>query len=395
MLITTTGKTGTGANLQQKLVAMHHLDAPYRPSDFIQRIGRMIRQGNEYAKAWAEALKKGEQMREFYAENQFYIVEDTLDARLFEILENKARAFGDFFKGVDIDLEVDTKAMVDYGILKAEASGNKNELEFYKVQHELKNLEARKQINLEEFMGKSKKIQELEARKNLLQGELEMLQVFKPSAESSEVEFMGKIYSFDFSKSQDKPNTLIFDDEKLKNDLQNLRDIMNKNKKEILEPLISGKQNFLHIYSYGGADLVVVRSNLDDEVSFCFEKDGQRLYIDARRKLSNFSPSDTLNFIKTLHNNAKRNGEINRELVEIRALIKRTEALTAEFAEQDKINALEAYLNDLAKAIQDGHKEPIAKPAEVAKFFGIGSAISLGAYASLYAQNGDFYEYKS
>ena len=394
VLITTTAKTGTGANLQQKLVAMHHLDAPYRPSDFIQRIGRMIRQGNEYAIKWANALKSGEKAREFYAENLFYIVEDTLDSRLFEILENKARAFGDFFKGADIDLEVDVKAMVDYGILKAEASGNKNELEFYKVQNELKNLNSRKQINLEEFMNKGKKIQELEAKKNLLEAELEMIQVFKQSADSSDVEFMGKTYSFDFSKSQDKPNTLAFDDDKLKNDLQNLRDIMNKNKKEILEPMLTGKQNFLHLYSYGGADLVVVKDNITDEVGFCFEKDGKRLFIDARRQLASFSPSDTLNFIKTLHTKAKSAGAINKELVENRVMIKRTQELSAEFAEQDKIDALESYLNTLADAIAKNHKDPIEKPAEVAKFFSLGGAIGLGLYTTLYTQDGDFYEYK-
>mgnify|MGYP003305618997 CR=1 FL=1 len=47
MLIGSTFKLGTGVNVQDKLIALHHLDIPWRPSDIIQREGRIIRQGNE------------------------------------------------------------------------------------------------------------------------------------------------------------------------------------------------------------------------------------------------------------------------------------------------------------------------------------------------------------
>lgn len=46
LIIGSTGKLGTGVNIQRSLIAMHHLDAPYRPSDIEQRNGRGIRQGN-------------------------------------------------------------------------------------------------------------------------------------------------------------------------------------------------------------------------------------------------------------------------------------------------------------------------------------------------------------
>ena len=48
VLMGSTSKMGAGTNVQNKLVALHHLDAPWRPSDLEQREGRIIRQGNEF-----------------------------------------------------------------------------------------------------------------------------------------------------------------------------------------------------------------------------------------------------------------------------------------------------------------------------------------------------------
>ncbi len=48
VLIGSTAKMGTGMNVQDKLIAMHHLDAPWRPADVEQRQGRILRQGNSF-----------------------------------------------------------------------------------------------------------------------------------------------------------------------------------------------------------------------------------------------------------------------------------------------------------------------------------------------------------
>ncbi|MDR9824050.1 helicase C-terminal domain-containing protein, partial [Vibrio sp. FNV 38] len=47
ILVGSTGKVGTGTNIQDKLIAAHHVDCPWRPSDIEQRDGRIVRQGNE------------------------------------------------------------------------------------------------------------------------------------------------------------------------------------------------------------------------------------------------------------------------------------------------------------------------------------------------------------
>ena len=77
ILMGSTEKMGTGMNVQNKLVALHHLDVPWRPSDLIQRDGRILRQGNEN--------------EEISILN--YITENPFDAYLWQIFEQKQRYF--------------------------------------------------------------------------------------------------------------------------------------------------------------------------------------------------------------------------------------------------------------------------------------------------------------
>ncbi len=83
VLIGSTSKMGTGMNVQDKLIALHHLDIPWRPSDLIQRNGRIIRQGNE-----------NEEVEVFN-----YITEDTFDSYLWQILEQKQRYISQIMSG--------------------------------------------------------------------------------------------------------------------------------------------------------------------------------------------------------------------------------------------------------------------------------------------------------
>lgn len=75
VLIGSTFKMGAGTNVQQKLVALHHLDIPWRPSDIEQREGRMIRQGNENSNV------------EVYR----YVTKGTFDAYMWQTIENKQK----------------------------------------------------------------------------------------------------------------------------------------------------------------------------------------------------------------------------------------------------------------------------------------------------------------
>ncbi len=66
---------GTGTNIQDRLVALHHVDCPWRPSDLEQREGRILRQGN-----------MNEEVNIYR-----YVTKDTFDAYLWQIVEQKQR----------------------------------------------------------------------------------------------------------------------------------------------------------------------------------------------------------------------------------------------------------------------------------------------------------------
>ena len=80
ILIGSTSKLGTGVNVQERLVAIHHLDIPWKPSDIVQREGRMIRQGNMNGRVFRFR----------------YITAGTFDAYSWQLLENKQRFISQF-----------------------------------------------------------------------------------------------------------------------------------------------------------------------------------------------------------------------------------------------------------------------------------------------------------
>ena len=78
VLIGSTGKMGTGTNVQKRLIAMHHMDAPWRPADIEQREGRIIRQGNENKNV------------KIYR----YLKEGTFDSYMWQVLKQKQSYIG-------------------------------------------------------------------------------------------------------------------------------------------------------------------------------------------------------------------------------------------------------------------------------------------------------------
>ena len=110
VLIGSTEKCGAGTNVQKRLVALHHLDTPYRPSDMEQREGRIIRQGNT-----------NEKVQIFT-----YVTERTFDSYSYQILENKQRFISQINKG---DLTVREAEDIDettlsYAEIKAITAAN-------------------------------------------------------------------------------------------------------------------------------------------------------------------------------------------------------------------------------------------------------------------------------
>ena len=110
ILFGSTQKMGSGTNVQDRLVALHHLDAPWRPADVEQREGRILRQGNLNAEV--QVFR--------------YVTEQSFDAYSWQTLETKARFIAQVMTG-ESDLrrieDIDGAALT-YSEVKAIASGN-------------------------------------------------------------------------------------------------------------------------------------------------------------------------------------------------------------------------------------------------------------------------------
>ena len=110
VLMGSTQKMGAGTNVQDRLIALHDLDCPWRPSDLQQRLGRIVRQGNE-----------NEEVEIFR-----YVTEGTFDAYLYQLVENKQKFIAQIMTSkapVRVADDVDETAL-SYSEIKALATGN-------------------------------------------------------------------------------------------------------------------------------------------------------------------------------------------------------------------------------------------------------------------------------
>ncbi|MBF4253477.1 helicase, partial [Vibrio anguillarum] len=120
VLIGSSMKMGAGTNVQNRLVALHHMDAPWRPSDMEQREGRIVRQGNEFYQRAANAGKP-----EFEVELIAYTTQGSSDPVMWQILERKAGAIEQFRNGeLDQFVENSNSDADSYAEFKAASTGN-------------------------------------------------------------------------------------------------------------------------------------------------------------------------------------------------------------------------------------------------------------------------------
>ena len=110
VLLGSTEKLGAGTNCQDRLIALHHLDVPWRPSDMTQRNGRIIRQGNQNPEV------------QIYQ----YVTEGTFDSYLYQTLENKQRFISQIMtaKSPMRSCEDMDESVLSYAEIKALCAGN-------------------------------------------------------------------------------------------------------------------------------------------------------------------------------------------------------------------------------------------------------------------------------
>ncbi|MCC6597031.1 MAG: hypothetical protein IT477_11025, partial [Rhodanobacteraceae bacterium] len=135
ILIGSTPKMGAGTNVQKRLVGLHHLDAPWRPSDLEQREGRIIRQGNELYERDPDG---------FEVEILRYGTKQTYDTRMWQLIEHKASGVEQLrnYNGEMNEIEDIASEAANASDMKAAASGNPLILDEIRLRNEVRALEA-------------------------------------------------------------------------------------------------------------------------------------------------------------------------------------------------------------------------------------------------------------
>lgn len=126
VLFGSTPRMGAGTNVQDRLIALHDLDCPWRPRDLEQRSGRIIRQGNQNPEV------------QIYR----YVTEGTFDSYLYQMVENKQRFISQVFTSKSparVMQEIDD-AVLSYNEIKALATGNPMIIEHANLETEVNKL---------------------------------------------------------------------------------------------------------------------------------------------------------------------------------------------------------------------------------------------------------------
>jgi hypothetical protein len=147
VLLGSTSKMGTGTNVQKRLVALHHLDAPWKPAEVEQREGRILRQGNENKEV---AIYR-------------YVTEGSFDAYMWQALETKARFIAQVMNGTSgVRRAEDIGGQeLSYAEVKAIASGNPAVLTLAEADAELQRLAILKRNHADEQYVARRNLREL------------------------------------------------------------------------------------------------------------------------------------------------------------------------------------------------------------------------------------------
>lgn len=190
VLIGSTEKCGAGTNVQERLIALHHLDTPYRPSDLQQREGRIVRQGNT-----------NKEVKIFT-----YVKERTFDSYSYQILENKQRFISQIDRGDLTVREADDidETTLTYAEIKAITAANpkiKRKMEVDTEVARLRVLEGQFKKNLYALQDKVRKTYPDEIKRQELYLEhlrediATVQEKFSADPEKFKISVMGRIYT--------------------------------------------------------------------------------------------------------------------------------------------------------------------------------------------------------
>jgi hypothetical protein len=172
VILGSTQKMGTGTNVQKRLVALHHLDAPWKPAEVEQREGRILRQGNENERV---AIYR-------------YVTEGSFDAYMWQALETKAKFIGQVMTGeAGVRKAEDVGGQeLSYAEVKAIASGNPAVLTLAEAEAELQRLAVLKKNHTDEQYLARRNLHSLPERIGRLEAHLRQLETDRALAETQD-----------------------------------------------------------------------------------------------------------------------------------------------------------------------------------------------------------------
>ena len=179
VLLGSTGKLGTGVNVQENLKAIHHVDVPWRPSDVAQRNGRIVRQGNKHEEV------------EIY----HYVTEGSFDSFMYQTLRNKSNFTNQILRPIkeleSRDIEIDDRDSLTYEEAMAASADDDRIAIKYKLEKEIKKLELMKKSHNEDLFDAQEKLQPRGGVQRLLD-----------SAEREKIELKGNKEFFNLDKPE-------------------------------------------------------------------------------------------------------------------------------------------------------------------------------------------------
>jgi hypothetical protein len=176
VVVGSTQKLGTGANVQRRLAALHHLDAPWRPMDIEQREGRGVRQGNlvygPVLDASGAVLDPGPGIRIF-----LYVTSRSFDGYIWQAIEAKARGFKAVLRrSVPVRVVEDVDEVVlSAAEAKALVAGDPDVLRRVQLQTEIVRLEALRAAHLDRQVQARWELKRLPQRIGELQARVEAI----------------------------------------------------------------------------------------------------------------------------------------------------------------------------------------------------------------------------
>ena len=184
VLIGSTSKMGAGTNVQDKLIAIHDLDCPWRPRDLEQRSGRIVRQGNSNEEVFIFR----------------YVTEETFDSYLYQTIENKQRFISQVFTSkspVRVMEEIDEMTL-DYAEIKALATGNPLIIERCELEADISKLNVLRSGYLNRKHKMEDFIMEFPSKENIYKDliaayekDIEAFEPFKSALEKNPDSFLG------------------------------------------------------------------------------------------------------------------------------------------------------------------------------------------------------------